>query len=112
MNFDFGEAFARGMAEWGGTFNHISPGEASIGPDEQKLYITWESNLSYFTAMAGTPSRPDLLFGCIVDGWEAWQAIDAGRDFAKRAYEIAGRIGKQFQTDRKSIVEVAKTKCI
>lgn len=94
MSFDFGEAFARGMAEVGGTFNRISPGEATIGLDGQKLYITWESNLSYFTAVAGAPSRPDLSFGCIMDNWEEWQAIDAGRDFVTRAYEIAGRIGK------------------
>ena len=94
MSFYFGEAFARGIAEVGGTFNRISSDEATIGPDGQKLYIKWESNLSYFTASAGAPSRPDLLFGCIMDKWDEWQAIDAGRDFAKRAYEIAGRLGK------------------
>lgn len=94
MSFDFGEAFARGMAEVGGTFNRISPGEATIGPNGKKLCITWESNLSYFAAVAGAPERPDLSFGCIMDGWEEWQAVDAGRDFAKRAYEIAGRLGK------------------
>lgn len=94
MSFDFGEAFARGMAEVGGTFNRVSPDEATIGLDGQKLYITWESNLSYFAAVAGAPSRPDLSFGCIMDSWEEWQAIDAGRDFAKRAYEIAARLSK------------------
>jgi len=92
MSFDFGEAFVRGMAEIGGTFNRVSPGEATIGPDERKLYIQWESNLSYFTASAGAPSRPDLEFKCATDGWEEWQAVDAGRDFAKRAYEAAARI--------------------
>ena len=94
MSFDFGEAFVAGLAEWGGTFNRVSPGEATIGQDEQKLYIRWESNLSYFTASAGAPSRPDLSFGCITDGWEMWQAVEAGRDFAKHAYEIASRLGK------------------
>ena len=93
MSFDFGEEFARGMAEVGGTFNRVSPREATIGPDGQKLCIQWESNLDYFTASAGAPSRPNLAFRCITDGWEAWQAIDAGRDFAKRAYEIAWQLG-------------------
>ena len=27
-----------------------------------------------------------------MDGWEEYQAKDAGRDFAERAYEIAGRL--------------------
>lgn len=92
MSFDFGEAFARGMAEVGGTFNRVSPGEATIGLDGQKLYIKWEPNLGRFTASAGAPSRPGLSFGCITDGWEEWQAVDAGRDFAKRAYEAAARL--------------------
>lgn len=94
MNFDFREAFVRGMAEVGGTFNRISPGEATIGPNGKKLYIEWKLNLDYFTASAGEPSRPNLSFGCIMDSWEEWQAVDAGRDFAKRAYEIASCLGK------------------
>ena len=94
MSFDFGEAFVCGMAEVGGTFNRISPGEAAIGPDGQILFIQWETNLSYFCASAGSPERPDLVFRCITDGWEMWQAVEAGRDFAKHAYEIASRLGK------------------
>lgn len=92
MSFDFGEAFASGVAEVGGTFRRESRGVAWIGTDEHSLQIAWSSNGDYFRAVAGAGERPSLEFGCIMDGWEEYQAKDAGRDFAERAYEIAGRL--------------------
>jgi len=92
MNFDFGEAFAKGMAEVGGTFVAVSPDRAQIGIGEQTLFIGWKSGGGRFRAYAG--GAPLLEFACTTDGWEEWQAVDAGRDFAKRAYEIVGRLGK------------------
>lgn len=94
MSFDFGEAFAAGLAEWGGTFDRTRAGTAWIGPLDRRLMLAWGTNGGYFRASAQTPSAPLLEFSCAVDGWEEWQARDAGRDFAKRAYEIAGRLGK------------------
>lgn len=93
MSFDFAEAFAKGMAEVGGTFAAASPGRAQIGIGERTLFIGWESGGGRFRAYAGG-GAPLLEFSCATDGWEAWQAVDAGRDFAKRAYEIADRLGK------------------
>jgi len=94
MSFDFEEAFISGLAEWGGTFDRSHLGIAWIGPPGRRLMIVWGSDEGRFRASAPTPSAPLLEFGCAVDGWEEWQAKDAGRDFAKRAYEIAGRLGK------------------
>ena len=94
MSFDFGEEFASGLAEWGGTFDRTHGGIAWIGLPGSRLMLAWGTNGGYFRASAGSHDRPDLEFSCVVDGWEAWQARDAGRDFAKRAYEIVGRVGK------------------
>ena len=91
MSFDFGDAFMSGVAEVGGTFVAVSPGCAQIGTDECTLAINWEVSGGRFHAHAGRDT-PLLEFACVTDGWEAWQARDAGRDFAKRAYEIADSI--------------------
>lgn len=92
MGFDFAEAFVAGVAETGGTFEKIGPNQAWIGPEGRRLSIWWASNVDRFRAYAGAPERPDLDFSCVVCGWEEWQAKDAGRAFAERAYEIAGRL--------------------
>ena len=94
MSFDFGKAFACGMAEWGGTLSRTTACAAKIGPDGRTLCVAWIAGSGRFKAVAGNGSSPALEFGCATDGWEEWQAVDAGRDFAKRAYEIAGRLGK------------------
>ena len=93
MSFDFGDAFMSGVAEAGGTFVAISPGRARIGTDKRTLAINWEVSRGRFHAHAGRDT-PLLEFACVTDGWDAWQAIDAGRDFAKRAYEIAASVSK------------------
>ena len=93
MNFDFGDAFMSGVAEVGGTFVAVSPGCAQIGTDECTLTINWKVSGGRFYVYAGR-GTPLLEFACVTDGWDKWQAIDAGRDFAKRAYEIAGSLGK------------------
>lgn len=93
MNFDFAEAFMAGVAEVGGTFKRLGDGFAQIGPDERPLAIGWTSGGGRFLAHAGSGAQL-MEFACATEGWEEWQAVDAGRDFAKRAYEIAGRQGK------------------
>ena len=90
--FDFAEEFARGAAEAGGTFDRASPGSAWIGTPDRRLEIRWRSGAGCFAAFAGPRGRPSFAFACATGGWEAWQARDAGRDFAKRAYEAAARL--------------------
>jgi len=94
MEFNFKEAFAAGMSEWGGTFDRVSENAAWIGIPSGRLMLYWETNGGYFHVFAGSPERPDLEFGCIFGDWEEWQAKDAGRDFAKRAYEAAERLSR------------------
>lgn len=93
MSFDFAEAFMAGVAEVGGTFKRFGDGFAQIGLDERPLAIGWTSGGGRFRAHAGF-GAPLMEFACATDGWEEWQAKDAGRDFAKRAYEIADRLSK------------------
>ena len=94
MSFDFEEAFVSGAAETGGTFRRASENVAWIGTPGRHLMLGWETKGGRFHFFAGSPTEPVLEFACATDGWEEWQAIDAGRDFARRAYEIAGRLGK------------------
>ena len=93
MSFDFGDTFMSGVAEVGGTFVAISPGRARIGTDKRTLAINWKVSGGRVHAHAGRDT-PLLGFACGAAGGDAWQAIGPGRDFAKRAYEIAGRLGK------------------
>lgn len=91
-NFDFGTEFSAGIDEVGGSFAWVSAGHATIGTGRCVLPVQWGLSDGVFHASAGSSDRPSLVFECTTAGWERWQARDAGRGFAERAYEIAGRL--------------------
>lgn len=92
-DFDFKEAFLRGLAETGGTYRRTMAPCAEIGDGAGTVSLTFEwapPTRSAFGFFRITADGGAAEFKCRTDGWEEWQAVDAGRDFAKVAYRISG----------------------
>jgi len=89
-DFDFAEAFMKGVAEACGAFVKDGRG-GRIEAGGRSLQIECSETAGRFRFSAGEPADPDMAFECRPEGWEEWMAVDAGRDFGYQVASIVFR---------------------
>lgn len=102
--YDFREAFLSGVSDVCGTYARTMVPCATVGSGGGQVSLTFENAVptkSMYGFFRITADGGAAEFKCRTDGWEEWQAVDAGRDFGKIINHISERKYRNAESSKK-----------